>query len=340
MGADMTGAQSPERDMFTIPDPTGEAATIPESACEDRDYFTTFDSAARAYLEAEGYVVIRKLIEPALCAAIRDAFRHEVKTYSGFLYRQTTARAERNRFNALGHVMNPLLNLQDLAPERFPRLRRRSLEAFTGPAVTAVLRQRFGEDPKLVQTMYFEGNSATWAHQDTYYLDSEHPGSMIAAWFALEDIHAGAGRFFVYPRSHLIDVRKNGGDFDIAFHHERYKALIVDIIRRNRLQLRAPALEAGDVLFWCAKTVHGSLGTLRTPRTRQSLTAHYIPKSHAFVQLQSRFKPLRLHEHGGIQVHCPKSQSLLRNRMTLLVESYLPGPFYFAKRLAVKAATR
>lgn len=326
--------------MFTIPAPSGRAAHIPESAREDREYFPAFDSRAKEYLATEGYVVVRNLIDPAACAAIRDAFALEVKTYKGFLYRQTTARAERNRFNALGHVMNPLLNLQDLDPERFAQLRQHSLAAFTAPAVTAVLRQVFGEDPKLVQTMYFEGNSATWAHQDTYYLDSEHIGSMVAAWFALEDIHPGAGRFFIYPRSHLIDVRRNGGDFDIAFHHERYKALIAGIVERNALELRAPALEAGDVLFWSAKTVHGSLCTLQTQRTRQSLTAHYIPKSHRFLQLQSRFKPLRLREHDGIQVHCPKSQALLRNRMTLLIESYLPGPFYLAKRLAVKAATR
>ena len=327
-------------DMFAIPAPTGGAVSIPENADVDRRYFTGFDSAAKEYLAAEGYVVVRKLIDPALCAEVRAAFVLEVKSYKGFLYRQVTARAERNRFNTLGHVMNPLLNVQDLDPERFPRLRQQSLKVFTAPAVTGALREQFGEDPKLVQTMYFEGNCATWAHQDTYYLDSEHVGSMVAAWFALEDIHPGAGRFFVYPRSHLIDVRKNGGDFDVAFHHERYKALILEIIKRRGLTLRAPALEAGDVLFWSAKTVHGSLGTLQTNRTRQSLTAHYIPKSHRFLSLQSRLKSLRLHEHNGIQVHCPKSQALLRNRMTLLVESYLPGPFYFAKRLAVKAATR
>jgi phytanoyl-CoA hydroxylase len=326
--------------MFTIPAPTGGAVPIPESTSEDREYFTTFDSAAKEYLAAEGYVVIRKLVDPAVCAGIREAFAQEVKSYGGFLYRQTTARAERNHFNTLGHVMNPLLNLQDLDSERFPRLRERSLKAFTSPGITAALRRQFDDDPKLVQTMYFEGNSATWAHQDTYYLDSEHIGSMVAAWFALEDIHPGAGRFFIYPRSHLIDVRKNGGDFDIAFHHERYKALVVEIIKRNGLEMRAPALEAGDVLFWAAKTVHGSLGTLQTERTRQSLTAHYIPKSHRFLQLQSRFKPLRLHEHNGIQVHCPKSQALLKNRVTLFVESHFPGPFYLAKRLAVKAATR
>jgi phytanoyl-CoA hydroxylase len=326
--------------MFEIPAPTGDLMFIPDSPREDRTYFRSVDAAARSYLEEEGYVVLRSLLSPDACANIRHAFAEEVKPYPGFLYRQTTARAERNQVNAHGHVMNPLLNLQDLDRQHFAQLRRRTLDAFTAPPMVAALRAVFGEDPKLVQSMYFEGNSATWAHQDTYYLDSERIGTMVAAWFALEDIHPGAGRFYVYARSHRIDIAKNGGDFDVAFHHDRYKKLIVELIRKEALELRAPALAAGDVLLWNAKTIHGSLVTRGTANTRQSLTAHYIPKSHRFLQLQSRIKPLVLAEHNGIQVHCPKDQLRLQNRMTLFIESHLPGPFYFAKRLAVKAATR
>lgn len=326
--------------MFRIVAPTKEIVSIPDSPPEDLSYFRSLDAAARAYLEEEGYVVVRNLLPATSCAAIRRAFAEEVKPYPGFLYRQTTARAERNELNAHGHVMNPLLNLQDLDRHRFARLRRGALEAFTAPAMVAALRAVFDEDPKLVQSMYFEGNSATWAHQDTYYLDSERIGTMVAAWVALEDIHPGAGRFYVYARSHRIDLAKNGGDFDIAFHHDRYKKLIVDLIREQRLELRAPALAAGDVLFWNAKTIHGSLPTQETTNTRQSLTAHYIPRSHRFLQLQSRIKPLALTEHNGILVHCPKDQQRLQNRLTLFVEAHFPGPFYFTKRLAVKAATR
>ncbi|HVN44307.1 MAG TPA: phytanoyl-CoA dioxygenase family protein [Steroidobacteraceae bacterium] len=326
--------------MFEIPAPTGDLVSIPDAPDEDRAYFRSVDAGARRYLEEEGYLVLRRLLSAEACADIRRAFAEEVKPFPGFLYRQTTARAERNQVNAHGHVMNPLLNLQDLDRQHFARLRRRTLDAFTAPAVVAALRAVFGEDPKLVQSMYFEGNSATWAHQDTYYLDSERIGTMVAAWFALEDIHPGAGRFYVYARSHRLDIAKNGGDFDVAFHHDRYKKLIVDLIRAQGLELRAPALAAGDVLLWNARTIHGSLPTHGTANTRQSLTAHYIPKSHRFLQLQSRIKPLALAEHNGIQVHCPKDQQRLQNRMTLFIESHLPGPFYLAKRLAVKAATR
>jgi phytanoyl-CoA hydroxylase len=326
--------------MFQIPAPTGDPVEIPASGEEDRPYFETLDAGARDYLEEQGYVVLRGLLTATDCAAIRHAFAEEVKSYPGFLYRQATARAERNEVNADGHVMNPLLNLQDLDALRFGQLRRRALDAFTAPGVTAALRAVFGEDPKLVQSMYFEGNAETWAHQDTYYLDSERVGTMVAAWIALEDIHPGAGRFYVYAGSHRIDLAKNGGDFDVAFHHDRYKKLIVSVIREHRLELRAPALAAGDVLFWNAKTIHGSLRTHGTHNSRQSLTAHYIPRSHRFLQLQSRIKPLALTEHNGILVHCPKDQRRLQNRVTLFVESRFPAPFYLAKRLAVKAATR
>lgn len=326
--------------MFSIPSPSGEQLCIPESPQEDRAYFTRLDGDALEYLATEGYVVLRGLADRDACAAIRQSFAEEVKPYPGFLYRQATARAERNEINEHGHVMNPLLNLQDLDRRRFAGLRRQSLDVFTSRGIVASLHKVFGEDPKLVQTMYFEGNAETWAHQDTYYLDSERIGTMVAAWIALEDIHPGAGRFFVYPRSHRIDIGKNGGDFDIAYHHDRYKALIVEVIRNNALEMRAPALQCGDVLFWNSRTIHGSLRTQGTTRTRQSLTAHYIPRSHRFLSLQSFIKPLNLTEHNGVQVHCPKDQGRLQNRMTLLVESRLPGPFYFAKRLAVKAATR
>ena len=325
--------------MFEIQSPTTETVRIPDSLQEDREYFRSLDVDAHRYLDEEGYVVVRGLVDPDACAAIRKSFDDEVKSYSGFLYRQATARAERNQLNELGHVMNPILNLQDLDSSHFARLRQQSLDVFTSGSIVGALRSVFGEDPKLVQTMCFEGNSATWAHQDTYYLDSERVGTMVAAWIALEDIHPGAGRFYVYARSHLVDIAKNGGDFDIAYHHDRYKTLIVELIRRNALELRAPALAAGDVLFWNAKTMHGSLPTHGTTRTRQSLTAHYIPKSHRFLQLQSRIKPLALEFHNGIGVHCPKDQRKWANRMTLFVESRLPGPFYFTKRLAVKAMT-
>jgi phytanoyl-CoA hydroxylase len=134
-------------------------------------------------------------------------------------------------------------------------------------AVSTIL----GEPGKLVQSMYFDGNPVTWPHQDAYYLDAEEIGRMTAARG-----HC-AGRFFVYPKSHLIDMAKNGEDFDIAFHHDRYKELVKRVIREQGLVCRAPALSKGDILFWAAKTIHGSLRMAKPTRSRRFFTAHFIP---------------------------------------------------------------
>ena len=49
------------------------------------------------------------------------------------------------------------------------------------------------------------------------------------------------------------------------------------MIREQGLVCRAPALSKGDVLFWAAKTIHGSLRTTQPTRSRRSFTAHFIP---------------------------------------------------------------
>jgi phytanoyl-CoA hydroxylase len=128
------------------------------------------------------------------------------------------------------------------------------------------------EPGKLMQSMYFDGNPVTWPHQDTYSLDAEEIERMTAAWGAVEDIAPGAGRFFVYPKSHLIDRANNGGDFDIAFRHERYKGLLRHVIRDQGPVCQAPALSRGAALFWAATTIHGSLRTTDPTRSRHSFT--------------------------------------------------------------------
>ena len=76
--------------------------------------------------------------------------------------------------------------------------------------------------------MYFQGNPSTWPHQDTYYLDAETIGGMMAVWIAAEDIQPGGRRFFICPGSHRIDMKNNGGDFDMAYNQDRYKRLVED----------------------------------------------------------------------------------------------------------------
>lgn len=322
--------------MYSIVSHTGDTIEIPATPAEDQPYFTVFDGAARDYYATHGYVVLRGLLPRDATAAARAAYAAEIKPFDGFIYRQTTAKAERHTLNDAGWVINPVLNVQSVSSRRFGGFRDATLACLTHPALTAAMTMLFNEPPKLVQSMYFEGNTSTWPHQDTYYLDSEKLGEMCAAWVALEDIAPNAGRFFVCPGSHEIDVAKNGGDFDIAFNHDRYKALVIDLMRDFGMKVVAPALSEGDVLLWNSRTIHGSLDSPAAETSRQSLTAHFIPASRGFMQFQTRLKPLPMARVGDIDVSMTKSQDVALNRLVLWTEAHLPFVFYPLKRAAIK----
>jgi phytanoyl-CoA hydroxylase len=324
--------------VYSTTDPAGFEVSIPESYEDDNKYFTREQlGAAEQYYREHGYTVLRGSATAVDCETARRSFDDGIRPYPGFLSRQTGSNAQRNKFNDRGFLMNPILNVQDV-PERLGKnFRRDTLKVICNDLVRDFLRLHFGEDPAIVQTMYFEGNSETWPHQDTYYLDSEKIGTMVAAWYALEDIKPGAGRFFVYEKSHLIDLRKNGGDFDIAFNHSRYKNLVVDLIREQKLACKAPALRQGDVLLWNSKTIHGSLRTSQLQYSRSSLTAHFIPLSHRFLQFQSLDKRLNYRNFDGWKIHHPKPLDEFKPRVMLGLESNFPRGFALLKKVAIKS---
>jgi phytanoyl-CoA hydroxylase len=333
-------ARIPARDRYPIAAPDGSALQIDSSVPHDDPYRELrTPEQLRRYYDDQGYVVVRGLVPAELCDRAREAFQREVKPFGGYIYRQTTANPERHVLTEHGFMMNPILNVQDL-PGTFPQFKSTALAIITHPRVQEAARALLGETSRIVQSMYFDGNPATWPHQDTYYLDSSTIGRMAAAWIAVEDIHPGAGRFFVYPGSHKIDVLKNSGGIDVAFHHDRYKKLIIDVIREHKLRCHAPALAKGDGLFWAAKTIHGSLQTVAPEHSRSSFTAHFIPASTALLQFQSRLKPLRLQRINGVEVHCPKDQERAFNRAMLWTETTFPRAFQLAKKIAIKLHTR
>lgn len=328
--------------VYTIPAPHGSELSIPVSVADDTDPAFRMDEldAARDYYDDQGYVVLRGVIPGECCDAAHARFLQDVKPYPGFLYRQATARAQRHVFADSGYMLNSLINLQDNNQPRFSKFRDAVMAALTHDHLSRAAGRLLGEPGKIVQTMYFEGNPETWAHQDSYYLDAETPGRMTAAWVALEDIRPGAGRFYIYPKSHKAAEVPSDGPMDVAYNHDRYKAWVLDLIEANTLECRAPALAKGDVIFWNAKTIHGSLRTTEPEASRNSLTAHLIPDSQRFLQLRSRIRPLRLKTINGVSVHHPKDQDRLLNRLIFAFECHFPWAAYTLKDIAVKLLTR
>lgn len=320
---------------YSINSPTGEVVDIPISDAEDPYLKLTTPTQLKDYYEEYGYVIKRNAIPKEICDQAINIFNQEVKPFNGYIYRQASANLERHIFTEGGHMLNSILNVQSLDSKHMNEFRTKGIEVLTNKVVQDTMTSILEDKPKLVQSMFFDGNPITWAHQDTYYLDSEN-FNMAGAWFALEDIEADAGRFYIYPKSHKIDVVKNGGNFDIAFNHDRYKKLIIDIIKNNNLELSAPKLNKGDILIWNSKTIHGCLETIDINKSRKSFTGHFIPQSENFIQYQSNIKKLNIEEINGMQIHFPKDLNKLKYKLLYNLELKFPKQFRSLKNFMIK----
>ena len=324
--------------MLKLKTPNNIETFVPENPAEDNTPKFQIDNnnkilEAKRFYDENGYVIIRNIFSKKVCDTLRNFWQNEIKSYEGKIYRQTTSSAEVNHFNKNNWVMNPILNIQSLNPKYFSGFRNYADQnIFSYSELCKILFVFFDEKPKFVQSMYFEGNSATWEHQDTYYLDSEIIGSMIAGWIALEDISVDAGRFFVCPLSNKIDLIKQVKINNYAYNHDRYIHEVVSLIKEKNLKIIAPYLEKGDVLFWNSKTIHGSLDSQSKSYSRSSITFHAIPESHRFLQFQSRIKNIKTNDLGESLIFRPKDQSKLKNRMIFEIETTFPKIFYFFKK--------
>ena len=159
-------------------------------------------------------------------------------------------------------------------------------------------------------------------------MDSDVPGTMLGAWFALEDIAPFAGRFVVVPRSHKLG---QGSDRTSAAYREfrtrqgltsatigsdmrsnmkrrlEEAALLHRAILDAGLSVVAPTLEKGDAVFWSAGLIHGSLPPEGSGRSRNSLTAHYIADTQALT-VRGRRTDFATETHHGMKLRMAGDQ--------------------------------
>ena len=324
--------------MIELRTPNNIKTLVPESVLEDDTLKFNINelnelNKAKKFYEDNGYVIFKKVFSNEVCDNLRNLWKNEVKPFNGKIYRQTTSNLEVNNLNKNNWIMNPILNIQSLNPKYFSGIRNYAEKnIFSCSKLCKTLNFFLDEKPKFVQSMYFEGNSATWEHQDTYYLDSEIIGSMIAGWIALENIAADAGRFFICPSSNKIDLIKQSKLNNYAYNHQKYIREVVSLIKEKNLKIIAPYLELGDVLFWNSKTIHGSLDSQSMTNSRSSITFHAIPETHKFLQFQSRIKNIKTNDLGESLIFRPKDQSKLTNRMIFRAEATFPKAFNFFKK--------
>ena len=318
----------------------GFSCPTPSSIEEDNTpRFSTTDppSSILEFYNDNGFVIIKNCLSINNCDCLRFFWNTEVKTSDQHIYRQQTAKLEKNKFNESCFIMNPILNIQSLSPKHFGGLRNAFREIILeNTRLFKVSQMLLGDIPLVVQSMYFEGNSVTWEHQDSYYLDGENIGSMFGSWIALEDIDPTAGRFFVIPKSHLIDYSSMDSANNIAFNHSIYKQHIVNSIEQHNLEVIAPVMQKGDVLFWNSLTIHGSLNTSNLKKSRNSITFHAIPTSSKFRVLRTHLRTIKFTSStAGFNIFAPKDQRLLAPRALFYLERSFSKQYYSIKAFII-----
>ncbi|MBE9168013.1 phytanoyl-CoA dioxygenase family protein [Pleurocapsales cyanobacterium LEGE 06147] len=282
--------------------------------------------ALKEFFDEEGYIVIRNAIPKSLCRAATNAFLTEVKPKVNYFFlRHESGTSERHVFTKEGFMKYPIMNIQDLRSKSFQSFRQQSLNLLTHDTIRRTIGVIFGTAGQLIHTMYFDGNQQTWAHRDSNYIDSEEIGSMVGVWVAAEDIHPGAGRFYVYPGSHRLQLPWEQADLELDPNGRNYKEGMKEYLKTSGLKRVAPALRQGDLLLWSSRVIHGSLETTDPRYSRRSFTAHYIPESHNFIWFHKYKGSKESILVNGVKVALHRDQTKWWLQMRYRIKQYFPG---------------
>lgn len=248
----------------------------------------------RRQFEEEGWTRLALLKAP-FCRDLRERFLREVKPFDGPLKRQLNSSIEPHRLSEDGWMTNPIVHPHLL--KLFPSFCTLEETVMRACPLVEVVQGLLGAPVAMLQSAYYESSLGTKTHLDFNPLDRERP--MIGVWIALEDIGAGAGRFFLYPRSHRLpdtpehrrfselawaDYRQAFMDLDLDTAGSEAQALLGPMLEEHALERETPALKAGEILFWTNRILHGSHPPEPGGGTRHSLLLHFVERSLAEAQ--------------------------------------------------------
>ncbi|MEA5573376.1 phytanoyl-CoA dioxygenase family protein [Calothrix sp. UHCC 0171] len=243
-------------------------------------YFLKNQTAAiKEYYDAYGYVVIQDAIPVEKITAFHNAYEAFKTSKNYYFLSQDTNQIEKLEINSQGFIEHSILNPIDLVFQN--TFNQAALNIITLPQVSQLLTTLSDRQQHIIwQTMFFDKSTGTVAHQDHYYLDSDPPGNLIACWFALEDIHADAGAFFVIPKSHKGKLITRNANHDHFSNHEEYVSQIQTLIKEENYQPQAMLLKKGSILCWHPYLIHGAFPNQNPQYSRKSLTAHFLPEGY------------------------------------------------------------
>lgn len=230
-----------------------------------------------AYYRKNGYEAVKNVIPARLIDPFLERFKEEIIPSRYKFFRQSTDRYQISTVDEYGYVNESFLDIHDYG--QFPEFSELARQIFFSDELLGTLRKVLGHERfNLMQSMLFDKNTETGAHQDAWYLDTVPSGDLHGVWIALEDIHPDAGRFWVLPESQNVDFLE--GDMNTT--HHQWNERIERYVAANKNKVVTPEMNKGDIIIWNSKTVHGSHKTVDHKRSRKSLTAHFIPEGYKF----------------------------------------------------------
>ena len=225
----------------------------------------------RVAYEREGWVVVKKLIP---IEKIQESLEglHRIKTKRPPILTQNSHEWTRPKIEngqMLNSIQSPSKHLH------LGKSRKSIINVISDQSISDALKIVTGHSTFVQwQDMLFDKSTGTADHFDSYYLDTSPNGNMVAAWIALEDIHADAGPFFTISQSQeerLNNIALKG------LPHADFVARCFAMSKANDSRRYTATLEKGDVLLWNALTLHGADEPENDSKTRKSITCHYYP---------------------------------------------------------------
>ncbi|MBW3565284.1 MAG: phytanoyl-CoA dioxygenase family protein [Acidobacteria bacterium] len=134
---------------------------------------------------------------------------------------------------------------------------RAARDLYLDPSLHRLAALLLGEPVIAIQSILFEYGSGQALHRDPYYVKTDPPGLLVAAWIALEDIHPDSGPLVYVPGSHHSTANDDVEEARVIF-----------------------TPRSGEVLFWHPGLLHGGSPVADPHRTRKSYVIHFAARRH------------------------------------------------------------
>lgn len=138
------------------------------------------------------------------------------------------------------------------------------------------------DEPEGIQSMHFYEGSEHPLHQDQYYLPE-----CMSAWMAMVDVNENNGALVVQPGSNNgklvtkddVTMILEPNETYEQQQHNRYFPAVEKVFKENGIKLKHVYVDAGDVVLFDGKLIHGGSKILTPGTRRHALACHYIPYS-------------------------------------------------------------